>query len=222
MWRLIDYKRIGVICHREHANALQATMGTLLAKSDHFFGTQTRGSNEWHRDCDCLLVIGTPRVNPTAIADRLSQMNRHWAVARPDDWLGWGSHYWAGQTQSGERRTIQTLGYRDHDWIEAYEAIVHAELRQAAGRGRSLLADGVPVVVVTCEDLGYTLDDREPLMLTPAEWTVLNGGELLSTDFTYLTRKSLCGKGLMTRVGHGDYRQFTAVRYSAISSKPIK
>ena len=25
MWRLGDYKRIGVICHREHAIALQAT-----------------------------------------------------------------------------------------------------------------------------------------------------------------------------------------------------
>ena len=29
------------------------------------------------------------------------------------------------------------------------------------------------------------LDGREPLMLTPAEWTVLNGGELLSKAVTY-------------------------------------
>jgi hypothetical protein len=89
-------------------------------------------------------------VSRIAIRSRLIQRGLAMAADRSNDWT---DDYWSAQTVQGKRRTIRTNHYRDHDWHAAYQAIVTAELIQAVGRGRSIMEAGIPVVVVSPEEL---------------------------------------------------------------------
>jgi hypothetical protein len=66
---------------------------------------------------------------------------------------GWSMDYWSGFTPSGKARLVSTPHYRDHAWHRAYVNTVRAELEQAVGRGRGFLPEGMPVFVVTRENL---------------------------------------------------------------------
>lgn len=169
----LPYDRIGVITHRRHVTAVRGTKRTgeklepgfqeRIVRVEHFRGGDSRGSNEWLEDCDCLIVLGTPRVPPAAVRDRLTRLGMLKAAARLEDTTEWTRDYWSGFTADGRRRTVRTLAYRDHDWHRSYRAIVAAELTQAAGRGRACNDDGIPVVVVSTESLGYPLIENQPL-----------------------------------------------------------
>ena len=157
-------QRLGIIGHQHHVRDLigtDTTAGLLghqlgrVAMSCWFGAGPDRASNRWHIDCDHVLVLGTPRINPGEY--------RRWLVghgledaARLEDG-GWGPRPWEGVTVDGDPVVVQRGGYQDPSWDRAYRATVAAGLMQAVGRGRSLLAEGVPVTVVTNEPLGLPI-----------------------------------------------------------------
>jgi hypothetical protein len=67
--------------------------------------------------------------------------------------------YWSGVTESGKRQTVKCPHYTDHDWHRAYLSLVRGQLVQAIGRGRGILPEGIPVYVVTRENLAPPADD---------------------------------------------------------------
>jgi hypothetical protein len=171
--------RIGVICHQKHVAAvlgnggganLDPALRSRITKVEHFRSGEGRGSNTWIRDCDLILVIGTPRVPPSAVKQRLIQSGKPSAATRDGEWT---RDWWSGVDRSGKRHTIRTLAYCDWDWHEAHRAIVHAELQQAVGRGRAICDNGVPVVVVSNEPLGYKLLDVEVGKVNDSQMAVL-------------------------------------------------
>lgn len=167
-----EAQRVGVITHREHVPMLKGTSRSdvvieegfrrRIAKIEYYRSGEGRGTNSWLAECDLLLVLGTPRVPPTAVKLRLIQTGRAAAATREGEW---DRDYWSGVTTTGKRRTIQGLGYRDHDWHAAHRAIVRSELVQAVGRGRGICPTGLPVWVFSNEELGLPLVDVdvEPL-----------------------------------------------------------
>jgi hypothetical protein len=185
-------QRIGVICDRAHLPAVtgNAKSGAMLpealrnriVKTDYFRGTDGRASNAWQHECDLLVVAGTPRVPPSVVKSRLIRAGRTAAAARPDEWVGWGWDWWSAVTISGDRRTVKTLAYRDHDWRRAYRNIVRAELEQCIGRGRSIRESGIPVVVITTDDLGLPLIDDELPVLGEADEKILLAAAKLLTE----------------------------------------
>lgn len=160
-----DAGRIGVICHRCHVATVRGTghgstiteaMASRIAKVEHFRSGESRGSNDWFESCDLLVVLGTPRVPPSAVKSRLIQTGRVLASTRDGQWE---PDYWSGVTTAGKRVTVRTLAYRDHDWHFAHRAIVRSELIQSVGRGRGLLETGIPVVVLSNECLEFPILD---------------------------------------------------------------
>lgn len=187
---LPQYGRIGVICDRRHLPAIDGTAkdGIVLEKelrqrisrTAYYRDGSTRGDNGWYEDCDLLIVAGTPRVPPSAIRSRLIRQGKSAAAGRSPEWTSWGPNWWLGKTVSGKLAPVRSLGYRDHDWHSAYRSVVASELLQAAGRGRSILETGIPVVVLSDEPLGLPLVDVAFEPLTSSDVTILSAIRSLS------------------------------------------
>jgi len=139
---------------------------------EYFGGGASRGSNEWINKCDAIVVLGTPRVSPSDVRGHLIAIGSL-AARLSEDQADWTLDYWSGVTESGRRVTVRTPHYRNHDWHRAYCALVLSELRQAIGRARSVLSEGMPAYVVTTENVGETLSDLPCAPLTDAQYEVL-------------------------------------------------
>ncbi len=165
-------QRIGVITHKKHVPTIRGTakkkpvlderLQSRIVRVEHFRSGLSRGSNHWVSECDLIVVAGSPRVPPTAIRSRLIQ--RGWVAAAARDGE-WERDYWSGLTTSGRRVTVRALAYRDRDWHLAHQSLVRSELLQAVGRGRAICPDGVPVIVLSGEDLGLPITEKviEPI-----------------------------------------------------------
>lgn len=175
-----DAQRVGIICHRPHVAAIQGTARTApaldavsrsrIAKVDYFRGTQSRGSNSWTNDCDLLIVVGTPRVPPSAVRTRLIASGRISTAAQEPRWE---RDYWSGVDTAGKRHTVQARGYIDHDWHDAHQSIVRAELLQAVGRARGICEHGIPAVVVSTEEIGLPLVAWAMVPIAESDLTLL-------------------------------------------------
>jgi hypothetical protein len=162
-----EYQQVGVITHLCHVPLLRGEVPEVkapeflgrLAMLDHFRGGNSRGSNDWIEKCDFLVVLGTPRVPESAVRNELIRRGKTAATKRSKDEISWTYDYWSGWTDDRKLMTVRTRGYRDHDWHETYTALVRSELIQSQGRGRTILEEGIPVVMVTTENLGLTLLD---------------------------------------------------------------
>jgi len=156
-------KKIGLIGHQPHIKELFSDDCELLDGSNvdweycYFGEGPDRASNLW-MDCDLLIVAGTPRPNPGSIKSRLIRGGKITAAADPKEG-SWGPRRWEGRAEDGTRRIIHGLGYADLTWRQAHEDMVRAALLQAIGRGRGILDDGTPVVVLSSEPLGLDLAD---------------------------------------------------------------
>jgi hypothetical protein len=169
----LPFTRLGVLTHKHLAEELPellAEQAQRVAKWGYFYGGLTRGTNVWPKECDCLIVLGAPRVHPSAVRQRLPQLSYFRAFSLTEEAAGWGPDYWSGVTQSGKRLTVPTLHYADHDWHEAHWSIVCAEMLQAVGRGRGILPGGIPVYVVSNENLAPPYDDDGLNGLILADW----------------------------------------------------
>jgi hypothetical protein len=156
------YKRVGLLTHMNKAKELQKLLGepykSRLAHVSHFHSGLSRGSNVWIDSCDCLIVLGTPRVGDQAVRQRLIRLGMRHAASRTREEAGWEWDWWSAVTVSGRRLTVKTKHHTDHDWHAAYCYLVRSELVQAVGRGRGILPEGIPVIVVTTENLAPCAD----------------------------------------------------------------
>ena len=154
-----QFHRIGIICHNPHMSALK-TLGSefesRIAKSTYFGSGEDRSSNEWHQQCDLLIIVGTPRVPPRAVAEYLVQVDEVGAACRQPQW---GVVYWRGETESGEPVKVKSSGYRDEAWRRAHRDLVRARIVQAVGRGRGILKTGCEVIVLSNEECGLVISD---------------------------------------------------------------
>jgi hypothetical protein len=190
LYQFPQQERVGVITHHKHVSLIlgQAHSGPKydegmqrrLAMVEHFRGGQSRGSNDWLQECDLLLVLGTPRVPPSAVRDDLIRAGLVSAAARSEVETGWADYEWCGTGIGGGTVPVLAKGYRDDDWHDAHAHLVVSELIQAAGRGRSVCADGIPVVVVSTEPLNFPLFDRPFAPLTDSEIEVLRAVDTLA------------------------------------------
>jgi hypothetical protein len=173
----LEHQRVGVITHKRLVGPLPGLLGpefsARIAKLEHFRSGASRGSNAWMGTCDALVVLGTPRVPPEAVRAHLLRLGNVSATRLDQKSAGWSWDYWSGLTQSRRRRTIRTPHYTNHDWHQAYCALVVRELAQAVGRARPILEEGMPVYLVTTEDLGETVADAPCAPLTQVQVRVL-------------------------------------------------
>jgi hypothetical protein len=121
----------------------------------HFGQGPDRASNEWHRDCDLLLVVGTPRPNPGDVR-RLLVVQGEIEAAQYD--VAWGRGTWDASKVEGGTECLWSFDYTDPAWRAAHQAITRANLLQAVGRARAGLAEGIPAIVLTDEPLGLPVD----------------------------------------------------------------
>ena len=149
-----DIERLGIIGHSRHikwlikASTISEETKQRITKVCYFGQGPERASNDWHRVCDHILILGTPRANPGDLRRWLATGGRTEAAARSGDW---GAKPW--ETSSGV--VVEGTGYRDPDWHRAYVALSQAILWQSVGRGRSILPEGVPVTAFTTDATGF-------------------------------------------------------------------
>jgi hypothetical protein len=188
----LPYERVGLLTHQDLAKELPGLLEECyrnkLAKDSYFHSGLSRGSNEWHGECDCIIVLGTPRVPPSEIRKHLLQLGNNEAALLGLQEVGWDAKevdYWSGVKENGERVTVKTKHYSSHDWHRAYLAITRSELVQAVGRGRGILQEGIPVYVVTRENLappGDDLDGINGLPIADHPFAPLTEGQLEVLD----------------------------------------
>jgi hypothetical protein len=159
--------RVGLIGHKRHVEALMSDDGPdrlpaayreRIVMATWFGGGPDRASNEWHRECDVLLIVGTLRPNAGSIRRQLVVQGDLEAAGLTDG--TWASTTWDATTITGEAVVLQARGYIDPAWRLAHQAVVRAGLRQAVGRARAGLPEGIPAVVLTTEPLGIAVDLR--------------------------------------------------------------
>ena len=163
--------KVGIIAHKKHIVPLLSNRanksrkkkkGHLLphhlrkriAKYTWFGRGDDRGSNAW-QGLDLILVLGTPRVNPINVRQLLVILGKHDAARLPAEEAGWSEYKYQAKRTTGELAWFDGYHYKHPDWQAAYRYLVVSQLKQAAGRGRGVLAGGTPVLVVSNENTGF-------------------------------------------------------------------
>lgn len=154
-----QFQRIGLIGHRKHMGVVK-TLGSDFAprivKKTYFGSGEERSSNEWTKECDLIIVCGTPRIPPDAVAAYLLQVGDVASACREGKW---DKILWEGHTESGELVKVPSRGYLDEAWRRANREKVRSTLVQAIGRGRGILESGCEVIVLSNEECGLPISD---------------------------------------------------------------
>ncbi len=189
-------KNVGIITHQVHKkeiDRLAPLWQQRISKVEHFHSGKDRASNEW-LDCDLILVLGTPRVNASAIRDSLIRIGRIEDAKVNGDF---SSLIWEGKTIEGKVISVNGLGYANPSWQELNTTFVKETLRQAIGRGRAVTDKSVQVVVVTNESIGMTLASQPlPLVDDSGDETLHLAIKLTETNPIYI----IIGKGSVAPV----------------------
>jgi hypothetical protein len=155
---LPQYPRVGLMTHSTHHEKIRLALGEPYASRitlEGYYGDgRSRGSNDWIAQCDVLILLGPPRPGSNSIRQHLLRLGLCRAANMTEEKADWHWANWTGTTEAGERKEIETGRYRDEDWHRAYCAITKTQIKQAIGRGRGILPEGIPVYVVTTEDIG--------------------------------------------------------------------
>jgi hypothetical protein len=155
----------GVICHKSQADKIFKPGGLLpeylrcrIGKWAYFNEGPDRGSNLWHKQCTRLLVIGSPRRPPHAIRAELAARGSEAANELDGHY---GACAWLGTTVDGEEKEFRGSAYADEAWRLAHQYLTTADIRQAIGRARVTLPEGIPCLVVSDEPLGVPVREME-------------------------------------------------------------
>lgn len=192
-----DRQRVGVIVHRPHKAAVQGI--DRVVKVAYFGSGDDRSSNEWHRDCDLVLVLGTPRVGPDAVRAELLRTGKLEAAQLDDQAAGWRKYQWRGQDERGQPVLVTGRGYSHPDWQAAFVSLTRSNMVQAVGRGRGILAEGIPVVVVSTEPLGLPVSDGDRPWLNDGQTAVLDAVRRLAGESAQNPTRDYVGKGADSR-----------------------
>jgi hypothetical protein len=153
----LPYRRIGVITHRHLTKTLPKLLGpdyaARVVKWGYFWGGETRGSNEWMKQCDALIILGTPRPPPSTYRKHLLRFGKLRAARMTLAEAEWVADWWAARTERGKTRVVRTPHYRDHDWHMVYHYVVVTELVQCVGRARADLPEGTPCFLFSTENM---------------------------------------------------------------------
>jgi len=179
-------QKVGLIVHSNHQDDVEelgAGFSEKIHRISYFHSGEERSDNEWHAECDLILVCGTPRVPPAVIRLKLMQAGLiEAATASEPEFL---EQDWLGTFVDGQRGVLRSKRYSDDQWHAAYLEQVHALLRQSVGRGRGLLADGVETFLFSKEPLGYpVLSLNELIQVSDDEIATLEVIRDLSAEFT--------------------------------------
>ena len=149
----IDKQKIGIITHQVHLPSLKKLepfWQDRIERLDYFRSGNDRASNRW-LECDLLLILGTPRVPPSAVRQGLIQLGM---VVEAGMDGRWSKFAWEGKALDGKSIQVEGSGYQTPSWRRVHHILVRSLLLQAIGRGRGVLKKGIPVVVVSNEPLG--------------------------------------------------------------------
>ena len=171
--------RVGLITHQEFLpDMLHLTSDERnhIAMSSYFGAGDDVGSNYWYKECDKLLILGTPR---TALCDVKSRgiQGGHADFDHRHKHGNFGSYKWKGEMSDGRKANVPALRYKRKGWTTIGEELVQDKLNQAAGRGRGFLKDGIPVIIVTTEPMGHPLLElpQRPKKLQPVFEAIRDG-----------------------------------------------
>lgn len=198
-----EFRRIGIIGHSTHMPVLKklgAGFDERIAKISYFGSGEERSSNDWHQKCDLIIVAGTPRIPPGAIAKYLVQIGEINAATREPEW---GEIYWHGETESHEPTKVKSRGYQNEAWRRAHRDLVRAQIVQAIGRGRGILDSGCEVLVLSDEECGLPLSDTGVEILNDASAAILNALQELAAVFpnkNYLGKTAVSTSQISTTV----------------------
>ncbi len=192
---------VGIITHQVHKkeiDKLAPLWQQRISKVEHFHSGKDRASNAWLDCCDLILVLGTPRVNASAIRDGLIRIGRIEDAKINGDF---SSLIWEGKTIEGEVLSVKGLGYANPSWNEMNASFVKETLRQAIGRGRAVTEKSVQVVVVTNESIGMSLANQPLPLVDDSEDETLHLA-LMLTETNPIS--SIIGKGSVAPVATSD------------------
>lgn len=139
---------------------------------EHFGGGKDRGSNLWIKNCDGLILLGTPRPKSIAVLIELVRRREDAALERGS---AWGRVDWEARTLDGKVVRCKGRGYLDPVWASAADAVTRTMLGQGLERGRTVLAvadgseeapGGIPVLVVSGEPCGLPVVDSLPAAIS--------------------------------------------------------
>ncbi len=193
---LVEHKhcsRVGVITHQKligYIRELEEPFFSRIEMRTHFHSGEDRASNTWHKECDLVIVLGTPRLPTLAVQTRLIQWGDFAAAGRDGNW---GDLHWRGKTESGKEVVTAGRGYNDPAWERAHRSLVRARIIQSAGRGRSSLEDGCEVVVVTTEECGFPIADVAVIELDETDAKLLATLAGASPVFPYRDIQGISG-----------------------------
>lgn len=211
-----QFQQVGIIAHRTHVRFienLEPAYRQRIVKISYFGSGEDRSSNEWHTQCDLIIIAGTPRVPPGAVATYLVQIGE---VAAACERAEWGKLVWYGETESGETVKVQGCGYQDELWRGANRDLVRAALVQAVGRGRGILSTGCEVIVLSTEECGLVLSDAGVESLSGTNHRVLTALKELSMEFPnkyYLGKSIVSTRSIAEAVGLSKERVREVLRH---------
>ena len=145
-------KNVGIICHKCHVpeiKSLSSYWENRIRKVSYFHSGEDRASNDW-LNCDLLIVLGTPRVPPSAVRNLLLSFGKIEAAKYDSDFV---SFLWTGMNEKGDLVEVISRQYSNPDWNWANSLLVKETLRQAIARARSITPEGIPVVLISTEPL---------------------------------------------------------------------
>jgi hypothetical protein len=197
---LWDYKpkKPGLITHQCLVKPLAKRFPEV--KVSHFHSGEARGSNDWIGH-DLLVVLGTPRVPCRAVQIQLLKERKVAAGVMTAEDAEWKEVWWPGKTEDGDDRPVSgpsVKGYADPWWAEAHHDLVVGEIRQALGRARSHLPEGMPAVAVTTENLSEIcpIAFHEPKPLSKSHRKVLQAFYADGGSYRRTTPQLIAATGL--------------------------
>ena len=166
-------QRLGVIGHQEHMKSIFSDDGGLLSPElrervhlwTYFGQGLDRASNQW-LECDLLLVLGTPRLPEQALRDKLIQQGLYPDAAVTPTW---SEFTFDVNDSSGQIGTVLSKAHQESAWHDEGLYQTTSALLQAIGRGRSILPEGIPVIVFSNTRLQqFAYHDEHPVdLVTP-------------------------------------------------------
>lgn len=145
-------KNVGIICHKCHVPAIKSLSSywkNRIRKVSYFHSGEDRASNDW-LNCDLLIVLGTPRVPPSAVRNLLLTFDKVEAAKYDSNFVPF---LWTGMNEKGHLVEVISRQYSNPDWNWANSFLVKETLCQAIGRARSITPEAIPVVLISTEPL---------------------------------------------------------------------